>query len=478
MAEYKRDVLVPAFDGGLINAKYLIGGFFVLKTRTQRNSLKKLYRFLDGVNTTMCFVSGDNTIYELINNPDSDTTQDSDWRIAVSIQSGLRPIGAWDANNADPTIFDSDAVEVGAGFFYIVTGALSPTLVTIPGLFGGAATTVKNGDLVVSNGTIWFVSSPSATWDSISKPQVIVDYVDGIVISHEHEITDISGLQFALDEKYDSGDVAPLDVDFDTIPDNSIIALGFLKQYYYRKSETYSKDEVDGLIPDLSNFYTSTEVDNLFTDFLDSINSILNINYYTQSEVDDLITDALSAVPGLIIGEATLAERNALVGGVDSVNGYLLRNKHRLVVTDPDLSVWVDEFNGGNGNSGLIYWTRLYPYSSSGGGASLELITATASPNIILDFASNIDVFFKTSVTINSSRSLSFSNDSLALRFKFSFLANDGVVLTLPLNVKMDTPQWDSTAKQLTIFGTGIYAIEGSYINGYWLIDLKGGNYN
>src|SRR5690349_10970197 len=81
MAEKKRDILVPGYDGGLMDARYLKGSSFVVTTRAQRNALKALYRTLDALYTTICYVSSEQTWYELINNPLTDVTADTDWRI-------------------------------------------------------------------------------------------------------------------------------------------------------------------------------------------------------------------------------------------------------------------------------------------------------------------------------------------------------------------------------------------------------------
>ena len=74
------DVLEPKFDGGLIHNRFVKAGLFIVKTKTQRNTqITKNYRQLDGNFTTLCYISGD-SIYELINNPSTETTQDSDWQ--------------------------------------------------------------------------------------------------------------------------------------------------------------------------------------------------------------------------------------------------------------------------------------------------------------------------------------------------------------------------------------------------------------
>ena len=51
---------------------------------------------------------------------------------------------------------------------------------------------------------------------------------------------------------------------------------------YYTKSQTYNKNQVDALIPDLTDYYTKQQVDALVPDMTD---------YYTKSQIDNLIPD-------------------------------------------------------------------------------------------------------------------------------------------------------------------------------------------
>ena len=104
-------------------------------------------------------------------------------------------------------------------------------------LFQGQLTTLVDGNLVVSVGDYWVAVSQTTAWDAMVKPQVIIDYVNGIVIPHMHEMTDIVGLAAALDLKYDIGDTADHTIDFNLVSDQAIIELEFLKTWYYTKSE-------------------------------------------------------------------------------------------------------------------------------------------------------------------------------------------------------------------------------------------------
>ena len=230
----------PDFDGGLVHNNFVEAGIFIVTTIALRNAIGPLYRDRDGSTTTMAFVTGGavTKLYMLINNPTTQTTQDSDWQeIPMGNASVLLPQGTWDADNTAPVLQDTDAVD-NSGHFYNVTGAPTPIVVTIPGLFGGVATTVKNGDLIISNDVEWYVAPAAVTWEALNLPQVIIDYENGIVIAHLHEISDVNGLQTELDTKFDSADVADSLIDFSLVPDDKLVDVGFLKKYFYTKLET------------------------------------------------------------------------------------------------------------------------------------------------------------------------------------------------------------------------------------------------
>lgn len=230
-------VMEPNFDGGLMNAKFLIGGVRNVKTKAQRNAIKYLYRDLSAVETTMVFVEADSMLYRLINNPTSDTTQDSDWQMtSLGGISTFSPVGQWDSNNLSPVLKDSDAAGRNGEFYFVMNTPVS-TVVTDPELFGGQPTSVVDGNMVVSVGTKWVVVSSSVTWNSIAKPQVITDYENGIVIAHSHLASDITDLGGILDAKYDIGDTADHTVDFDTVPDTALVEVEFLKKWYYTAND-------------------------------------------------------------------------------------------------------------------------------------------------------------------------------------------------------------------------------------------------
>lgn len=250
-----RSEIQPAFDGGLLQSKFLIGGILVVPNKAQRNSINPLNRRLDASTATLVIVTEEFRIYQLINNPATLTTQDSDWTtFFIGQTSSFRPVGLWDADNDDIILQDSGAVNRN-GEFYFVSNAVTQRTVQYTGLFGGVTESVTNGDLVVSIGDKWVVITSSVQWDTLSKPAAITNYVNGIVIHHTHPITDIDGLTAALDLKYDSGDTAPIDIAFASVSDTALIQTQFLRQWYYTKSQVdsiflgyYTKSEVDSII--------------------------------------------------------------------------------------------------------------------------------------------------------------------------------------------------------------------------------------
>lgn len=250
MTDFKSDVIEPNFDGALIENKYIKAGMFVVKTIAQRNAtIKQLYRTMDGNTTTLCYVSGEGAIYELIANPSTDATLDSDWqRLDFGVSDILVAQGTWDADNTTPVLQDTGAVGNGNDF-YTVTGAAVPVAVQHAGLFGGVEVTVKDGDWIISNGAAWFVSSSPIDWGSISNiPTPLTDYISGTVIAHTHETSEVNGLDDALALKYDVSNVGDHDTEFSSLADEKLIDVFLVKANFYQKSETYSQAEVDALI--------------------------------------------------------------------------------------------------------------------------------------------------------------------------------------------------------------------------------------
>jgi hypothetical protein len=248
----------------------------------------------------------------LINNPTTETTQDSDWQeIPMGNASIMQPQGTWDADNTSPVLSDAGAVD-NSGHFYNVVGAPTPVIVSIPGLFGGVATSVKNGDLVISNDVEWYVAPAAVTWETLNVPQVIIDYENGTVIAHVHEISGVNGvtgLQTALDTKFDSADVADSAIDFSLVPDDKLVDVGFLKKYFYTKIETVAlldglpAGSVEGAVQyrnaagngfdATDTYYFNSGISTLNTPFLNITGAVVNDEAATQVAVINTGTGAI-----------------------------------------------------------------------------------------------------------------------------------------------------------------------------------------
>lgn len=280
-----RATIEPGFNGGLMLDKFLIGGVRIVATKAQRNAIPFLSRRLDAEASTLCIVTSEQRIYQLLNNPTGNTS-DSDWNVfELGAGSAFRPVGDWDSSNSDIVLSDTGAAGRN-GEFYFVKNTPTPTTVQFDDLFNNEPTEVVNGDLVVSVGNRWILVKSSVTWDSISKPSVITDYVDGIVIAHSHAMSDITGLTDALATKFDVDSLADTTADFDDVPDDAPVGVGFLRQWYYTTSQVYTKAEV----------YNKTET-------------------YTKSEVD-----------GLIAGIDTTTDHGSLTGLLDDDHPQYLTN--------------------------------------------------------------------------------------------------------------------------------------------------------
>jgi hypothetical protein len=253
----------PAFDGGLMRAQYLIGGVHIVLNKTQRNNINLLTRRLDATTTTVVFVTEDSKLYRLVNNPPTNTTTDADWALVTfGDTSSFRPVGEWDADNDEVVLTDA-AANGRNGEFYFVTNSPTQRTVQYPGLFQGQAVTVVDGNLIVSVGDRWIVVASSLTWDSIQKPQVIVDYVNGNVIAHTHVAADITDLQPLLDAKYDINDTADHTIPFDSVPDAAIVEVEFLRQHYYTIPQI--NDVINEIAGGLTTFTVLTDTPSSYT---------------------------------------------------------------------------------------------------------------------------------------------------------------------------------------------------------------------
>jgi len=252
--------LEPNFDGALMDALHVKGGFRIVANQSQMLSIPFLYRTLNSKESTIVFVTDSKLFYRLKNNPVSDATVLTDWEILqVGGSSSFIPVGTWNPFTNTPVLTDSGASGRN-GEFYFVTGSPTQNDFTFAGLFQGETVTLVDGNLVVSVGSYWIAVAQTTTWDSMVKPQSIIDYTNGIVIPHQHLISDIADLASQLASKYDVQSTADHTIDFNTVPDTAIIELEFLKQHYYNASQ------VDGLLGSFTtNFIGLTDTPSSYT---------------------------------------------------------------------------------------------------------------------------------------------------------------------------------------------------------------------
>ena len=163
----------------IVRARDVQGGLIVVKSRSLRNAIPRAFRVLDANRTTLVYVEGGD-LWRLINNPTTETTQDSDWQVAFQNNNGDPEtlVGTWNVDNSDPVLTDAGALNRN-GEYYFVRGAPNDSDVTITGLFEGETVTVKNGDMVVSAGTFWVVRryDPQVT---IPDELIVRQYVQDI----------------------------------------------------------------------------------------------------------------------------------------------------------------------------------------------------------------------------------------------------------------------------------------------------------
>lgn len=245
----------------------------------------------------------------------------ADWEeieFAATVEGAMRFKGFFDPSNY--TISDSNSEE---GHMYIVEKAPAPGItVTDPDLFGGVATTVQTGDQLIHNGTIFMhldlSEASTVTWDTLqNKPQVIIDYVAGTVISHSHLSSEIT-------------------VDYTPDPDGPIIGslANLLPQivYLHRLSSDISSAKDDQLIlwGELKNhLLTSNEVGNMINE---ALNTAL-ANYVTKTDFNTALSGKQDT-----LSNQDIAEKYEAVPDVNRFTDTLKTKLENLNATD---------FNGG-----------------------------------------------------------------------------------------------------------------------------------
>lgn len=107
---------------------------------------------------------------------------------------------------------------------------------------------------------------------------------------------------------------------------------------YYTKSETYSKSEVDGMIPDISGLATKTELSSALEGKADKADT------YTKSEIDGknyLTSETDPTVPSWAKAETkptyTATEVGAIpTGGLKTINGQTLEGEGNITIDSPE----------------------------------------------------------------------------------------------------------------------------------------------
>ena len=107
---------------------------------------------------------------------------------------------------------------------------------------------------------------------------------------------------------------------------------------YYTKSETYSKSEVDGMIPDISGLATKTELSSALEGKADKADT------YTKSEIDGknyLTSETDPTVPSWAKAKTkptyTATEVGAIpTGGLKTINGQTLEGEGNITIDSPE----------------------------------------------------------------------------------------------------------------------------------------------
>src|SRR5215204_6133967 len=115
-----KDQMAPAFDAPLLNNQYVEGGIFAVRTKTQRNNLKKAYRVLNGAQTTLVLVADVNRLYKLLTEPGTEYTTDVNWEeLSLGVDGALVPVGEWDPVTETPDLTDANALGRNGEFYFV-----------------------------------------------------------------------------------------------------------------------------------------------------------------------------------------------------------------------------------------------------------------------------------------------------------------------------------------------------------------------
>ena len=171
-------------------------GFYVVDDIAGRNAIP------NDVRGTKCcaFVidsdgAGNPNIY--IIDDTTNITDDANWALFQSavISGGLSYQGQWDASTNTPALADGGGT---AGYFYVASASGSVD-------FGSGSISFNIGDWVIYDSGVWSKLTQSGAtndWNTmVNKPSTFPPS------SHAHIISDVTGLQLALDAKIDNGSI-------------------------------------------------------------------------------------------------------------------------------------------------------------------------------------------------------------------------------------------------------------------------------
>lgn len=452
-------ILEPNFSGALMDALYMKGGFRIVNTQSQMTSIPFNYRTLNSKEGTVVFVRDAKLLYQLKNNPSTDFTNITDWEaIELGGASSLRPVGLWDPYLNEPQLTDSGAAGQN-GDFYFVTNTPSQNNFTFPDLFQGQLVTLVDGNLVMSVGQYWTVISQTTTWDAMVKPQVITDYVNGIVIPHLHVASDISDLSTYLDS-YISGLGLGTDTDY-------------LDANYYNKTQTDTQFlrkigdsgvfaftfannqgiDTDGV--------AGTDVLNIGTVNADVINigrtgAVVNlqgtVNYENQTNLaieDKLIRLNVNGGAGSATGVGFEIEE----GGTGVITGYFKTSATRdgYLINTPAIT-WDAEIS----LAGLTA-NRLYSLPDASGTIALvssTLSTVLTSANFWLGNGSNVatQVVLSGDATMDNAGALTIANDAITT----AKILNSNVTFAKLQNISTDVLLGRDTAASGVVEEIGV----------------------
>lgn len=226
----------------------------------------------------------------------------SEIELQATVEGGLQFKGFFDPSNY--SIQDATGEE---GFMYVVENAPQPGItVNDPGLFGGVPTTVVTGDQLFHDGTVFMhldlSDSSGVNWDNLpGKPQALLDYVNGIIISHDHDSSevDVNFQPQAGGQIIDTlENLLPLIVynhlisdDANSVADDQLLIWGQLKNIIVSESTIDTKIS-EAITNALTGYATENYVDQALGEKQDTLQDVDFLRYENNDD-RNAFTDAL-----------------------------------------------------------------------------------------------------------------------------------------------------------------------------------------